>query len=107
LSTSSDGIELSNARFRQEIEHLRQQDALEFSNTEVRIEWEVTVESPESATPKSIWEPVKELTAVYTVLSIARKARGWMKQRRLQSDQEDETEDDENPNLTLDEFREK
>lgn len=56
--------------------HLYEQDALEFSDTAARAEWDViVVESDEQvSTFARIWSLVKDVLALYTLTMIVRKA---------------------------------
>ena len=56
--------------------HLYEQDALEFSDTKARAEWDVVVVTPDEqvSTFAQIWSSVKGVLALYTLTMIVRKA---------------------------------
>lgn len=86
----------------EEIQELQQQDALDISPPKAHAKWDVTVEPPKwRSIPERIWSGVKELLAVHSLGIIGWKAYRWAKDLG-----KTDSEDGEDVNRTLDEFRE-
>ena len=85
--------------------HLYEQDAVEFSDMEARVEWDVVVvDSDEQvSTFARIWNSVKDILALYTLTMILRKAYAKTENAR-DSLGRTEAEEQEDRLTTLDDF---
>jgi hypothetical protein len=85
--------------------HLYEQDALEFSDTAARAEWDVVIVDPDEqvSTFARIWHSVKDVLALYTLTMIVRKAYAKVENAR-DSLGRTESEEHDDDLTTLDDF---
>lgn len=90
----------------EEMERLQQQDALEFSPLKAHAMWDVTVEETKQQSDIwQVWRIITHLLAFREAVSIVRNRWGRVRARLGWSDMGDDV-DEEEMNMTLDEFQE-
>lgn len=91
----------------EEIEHLQQQDDLEISPPKAHAVWDVNVEPADQPQVGSIWRTITNLLALREIGSIVRNRGSRLLKRLRQSDSSGPVKEEQNVDMTLDDFRKK
>ena len=91
----------------EEMEELAQQDSLEISPPKAHAAWDVTVEPPKRRLgPADVWNLIGNALVLRELVSIIHNRWSRIRGHFEQSSSEEAIEEDEEVNMTLDEFRE-